>query len=127
MKVDIKAVSTSTTIFPEISSFISLIDCPLHLHSLFIKLTPNINITSRSIHRPSHNNTPLDQLMRILPHNLSVLTRPRLTLISINHKIPWPRIFLPARFIHEREFQARGESSTSSTTKSRSLDFGNKP
>jgi len=127
MEVDIKGVSTATTILPHESLLVSLVDGILHRNSLIIELPSNINITSSRIHRPSNDNTALNQLVRILPHDLPVLARPRLALICIDNQVPWPGIFLPPRLVHETELHATWKACSSPSAQARCLDFTDQP
>src|SRR5579859_2700879 len=127
MEVDIKRVAATTTVLSNKSFLVSLINSILQCNSLIIKLSSNINITSSGIHSPAYDNTSLHQLMWILPHDFSILARPWLTLISIDNQISRPGILLPARFIHKAEFHATREPGSSSSSKSRCLDFTDQP
>lgn len=44
--------------------------------------------TGRSVHSPSSNQTPLNELVRITPHDLSIFARPGLTLVGVDDQVP---------------------------------------
>ena len=62
----------------------------LQIGGLVVEFTPDIDISSTSSHGSSSDKTTLDQLVWIIPHDLSVLACSWLSLISVHHQILRP-------------------------------------
>ena len=65
--------------------------------------------------------------MRILPHNLPILTRPRLALIRVDNQIPRLRIILPALEVHKTPLHPARKPRSTPTSQAAGLDFGDEP
>ena len=77
--------------------------------------------TSTSTHGPASNETALNELVWILPHDLAVLAGARLTLIGIHHEVLGPAI-IPVT-LHEAPLEPRGKPSTTPAPQARLLDL----
>ena len=62
----------------------------LHVASLVVELSPDVDVGCSGSHAASSHQTPLHQLVRIVSHYLSVLAGSRLSLISVHNQITRP-------------------------------------
>lgn len=103
--------------------------------------------TGSGVHGTSSNQTSLDQLVRITPHDFSIFTSSRFSFIGIDNQVSWsggyqqpspphpstsmiynlPAILLPSWLVHETPLQSTRESSTSSSSQSRFLNLVDQP
>jgi hypothetical protein len=84
-------------------------------------------LTRCRIHRPSGDQTPLDQLVRIAPHDLPILARPGLALIRIHDQVPRPLVLFPSGLVHKGPLEARRETGTAAATQAGILDLLDDP
>lgn len=79
------------------------------------------------VHGTSSDQTSLQQLVRVLPHNLTILARAGLALIGIDDEIPWLGILLPVLEVHKTPLHPRREARTATSTQTRRFNLGNDP
>lgn len=79
------------------------------------------------VHGTAGNQTALNELVRVLPHNLTVLASTGLTLIGVDDKISGGVSLLPALGVHERPLHATGETGTTASSETGGLDLRNDP
>ena len=123
--VNIKVVARATCILANQASFVCLIDGNLRVVRFEEKLTTHVNIGGIGTHSTASNKAAFNELVRVMAHNLAVLTGAWLTFIGVNHKVARTRVFFPSRLEHETPFHTRGEASTTSSTNTRCLHLVN--
>src|SRR6202035_4855744 len=104
---------------------IGLIDRGLQMLALPDELAAHIDIAGVSPHREAREQAPLDQKMRIVPHDLAVLAGAGLGLVGIDHEVAGPAV---GRFLrHERPFQPGRETRPAAAAKARGLHLIDDP
>jgi hypothetical protein len=69
-------------------------------------LAADVDVAGMSVHREGGDQAPLDQEMRVMPHDLPVLAGARLRLVGVDHEVMRPSVRLLG---HERPFEAGRE------------------
>lgn len=62
----------------------------LQIGGLIVEFPSDVDVGSPGAHGPASNQAALHQLMRVMAHDLSVLTGSWLPLVSIHHQILGP-------------------------------------
>lgn len=150
VEVNIKVVTRPAGILANQASLVGLVDRVLENGSLVVEFTTDVDVGGRGVHGAARNEAALDELVRVLAHNLTILACSRLTLIGVDNEVSWFGVLIPVLEVHERleevrpyvspancfgtasssrtkehtyPFQTRGETSTTSTPQSRSLNL----
>ena len=120
MKEDVKIVTGTASIFANQSLFVSLVNCNLDIGCFVIELSSNVNVSRTGSHGSTGDEASFDELMRIVTHNLTIFARSWLAFVGIDNKVSGSTIW---RFIHKAPFHATGESSSTTSTQARFLNF----
>lgn len=62
----------------------------LHIGRLVVELSSDVDVRGAGAHGSSGQQAALQQLVRVVTHDLAVFTRARLALIGIHHQVLWP-------------------------------------
>lgn len=92
MNVDVVSKSCPASVIPQETCFVSLVDGTLQMFGLEVEFPANIDIGSVGAHCESGNQTALNELVRIVAHDFSVFTSPRLSFICVDDEIVWAPI-----------------------------------
>lgn len=82
---------------------------------------------STHVHGTASNKTSLNKLVRVLPHDLTVLAGTRLALVSVDNQVSRGGAVLPALGVHEGPLHSTGETSTTASSQTGGLDLGDDP
>ena len=113
MNVDIEIVAAAARILSEESLSVSLINCTLELDLLIPKLTTNVDVGSLCSHTESDNKSTLNELVRVMPKDFSILASTRLGLISVDNEVRGATI---GNLGHERVLESSGETGATTST-----------
>jgi hypothetical protein len=83
--VDIEIVATAACVLSQETLSVGLLDCTLKLVDLIPELTAYVNISGLSAHGETDNQRTLDELVRVVTQNLSVLASTRLRLVRVDN------------------------------------------
>ena len=112
MHVDLEIITRPGRIHADQPRLICLGHRTLECNRLVIVFAANIDVTSRRAHRETGNQAAFDQLMRIMPNDVAVLTRPGLALIRIDDQVTGSTV-RRCRLWHERPLHPGRESGAS--------------
>src|SRR5579863_2279603 len=104
---------------------IGLIDRGLQMLALANELAADIDVAGMRSHRETGEQTPLDQQMRIVPHDLAILAGAGLGLVGIDHEIARAAIFGFLR--HEGPLHAGREAGSAAPAQAGSLHLVDDP
>ncbi len=124
MHEDIEIVAGAACILADEASLVGLVDGHLHIGRLVVELTTNVNVGSAGAHGTSRDQTALDELVRIVTHDLAILARARLALVGIDHQILWSTV---RRLVHEAPLESGREAGATATSQTRGLDLVDDP
>src|SRR5262249_21732654 len=115
-------VETVDVVLADQFGFVSLIDRRLEPLAFSYELTPHINVTGVSPHGEARDQAALDEKVRIVAHDVTILTGTGLRLIGVDHKIMGPVAGLLG---HKRPLEPGREPGAAATAQSRGLDLVN--
>jgi hypothetical protein len=98
----------------------NLTDSNLHVGRLIVKLSSDVNICSPGTHGATGNQTTLNKLVWVVPHDFTILASARFALVSIDDQVFGPSV---GGFVHETPLHSGGETSASSATKTGCFDL----
>jgi hypothetical protein len=124
VNIYVKVESGTAGVLANETVLVSLLNCALQDGGLVVELTTDVDVCRGTIHGTAGNHTSLDELVRVLAHNLSVLARSWLTLIGVDNQVPWLVVLLPSLWVHERPLETRGETGSTAASQSGLLDLG---
>ena len=145
MDKDVEVVAGAAGVFANEALLVGFLDSTLEDGGFVVELAANVDVCRCAlsylsmyhsspilyicthVHCSPSDQTSLNQLMWILPHNLTVLACAWLALISIHHKISGLSILLPILEVHETPLHAGRETSATSSSQTGSLDLGDQP
>ncbi|WPK23735.1 hypothetical protein PUMCH_000980 [Australozyma saopauloensis] len=125
--VDIKVVTGATSVLTNQASLVSLVDGLLQHNGFVIELTTDVNVGGSSVHTSTSQQTALNQLVRVLSDDLTILTGTRLTLIGINDQVTRTWVLVPSWRVHERPLETRWETSASTASQAGFLHLVDDP
>lgn len=145
--VNVEVVAGAASVLADETGLVCLLDSALEDSSLVVELATDVDVRggalmkrvlaagniclsaslSTYVHGASGDQTALNELVGILPHNLTVLAGTRLTLVGVDDQVSGGVALLPTLGVHEGPLHATGETSTTTTTKTRGLDLRNDP
>src|SRR5262249_11649574 len=99
--------------------FVGLIDCGLEHFALADELAADIDVANMRAHRERGDKASLHQRLWIVPHDVPVLAGAGLGLISVDHEIRGPSLYL---LRHEGPLQAGGKPGAAATAQAGLLD-----
>ena len=59
----------------------------MHVAGLVVELAPDINVSGPGAHCTAGHEATLDQLVRVVTHDFTVLARARLAFVSVHHEV----------------------------------------
>ena len=87
--------------------------------TLRYELTTNIDVTNLCTHREGRDQTTLNEVLRIMTHDVAVFAGARFGFVCVHDQIMWALFHL---LRHERPFKAGREPSPTAPTQARLLD-----
>lgn len=87
MNVDIKVIATSTCVLSDQSLSIGFLDCSFELKSFEPELSSDVNVCSLCSHGKTNDESSLDEFVRVMSQNFSILAGTWLGLISVDNQI----------------------------------------
>lgn len=99
--VNVVVVAGSAGVLTDLTGLVGFVDGALEDGGFMVEFTTNVDIGSVGVHRSSNNQTPLDQLLRVFPHNLSVLASSGFTLVGVHDQVTGSGVLIPVFEIHE--------------------------
>ena len=99
--VDVVVVARSAGVLTDLTGLVGFVDGALEDGCFVVEFTANVNVGSVGVHRSSDDQTPLDQLLRVFPHDLSVLAGSGFTLVGVHDQVTGAGILLPVFEVHE--------------------------
>ncbi len=87
MHIDVKVIATTTCIFANESLLVGFINSLLQLVGFVPELPSDIDVASFSFHAEAYNESSLDQFVRVVSQDFSILAGARFRLISIDNKV----------------------------------------
>lgn len=121
MEVDVEVVARAAGVLTDKTSLVSFLDGALKDSGLVVELTTDVDVRSSAlerslsvvlpirvlqdsstyVHGASSNQAALEELVRVLPHDLAILASTRLTLIGVDNQVSRGVALLPALGVHE--------------------------
>jgi len=127
VQVNIEIVTGFTGVLSDQAGGVSLVDGSLKNSSLLDEFTTDVDVGSGRVHGSARDEASLDELVWVLSHNLTVLAGSGLTLIGVDDEVTGLVVLVPVLEVHERPFETRGETSTTSSSETRGLDLADDP
>ena len=124
MNINIEIIATAASILSEETLFVCLIDSTLKLNLFVPELTTDVDVSSLSSHTETNNKSTLNEFVRIMSQNFSILAGTWLGLITVDDEVGRTTI---GNLGHEGVFKSGGETSTTTTAQTRLLDLVNNP
>ena len=87
----------------------------------------NSKQSSTHVHGTASNKTSLNQLVRVLPHDFTILASTGLALVGVDDQVSRGGTVLPALGVHERPLHSTRETSTAASSQTGGLDLGDDP
>ncbi len=87
MQIHLEIVSTATSVLPDQSLLVSLVDCLLNVSSLLVELSSDVDVGGGSVHGSTGNETSFDQFMGISSHDFSIFAGTGFTFVCVNDKV----------------------------------------
>ena len=106
-------------VFADQLRLIGLIDRRLQALALAHEFAANIDVAGMRAHREAGDQAALNQMLRIVAHNVAILAGAGLRFIGIDHKVMRPLLHL---FRHEGPFQAGRKTRAAASSQSGFLD-----
>merc|ERR1719494_911081 len=122
--VHVEIISRSTSILPDQTVLVSLVDGELHVRCFIIELSPDIDVCCSCSHSSTCHQAAFYKLVRVVSHDLTIFACTRFSFISVYNQVFWSTI---RWFVHKTPFQTTGETCTTSSPESRCFDFGEDP
>ena len=121
MEVDVEVVARATGVLTDKTSLVSFLNGALEDSGLVVELTADVDVRSSAlnnccqsrflvrvlqyfqtyVHGASCDQASLEELVWVLPHDLTILASTRLTLIGVDNQVPGGVALLPALGVHE--------------------------
>mmetsp|Transcript_13526 Transcript_13526/g.36624 ORF Transcript_13526/g.36624 Transcript_13526/m.36624 type:complete len:318 (-) Transcript_13526:32-985(-) len=120
VKVNVRAAR----VLAQLAGSICLLNCPLQIQALLHVLPPDVDVAGPGTHGCTCDHGALNELMRLIADDLTVLACSRLRLISIHHDVGWPTI---RDLGHEAVLEARVEPCATSTSQPRLFNLVDEP
>ena len=124
MHEHVEVVAGAARVLADQAGLVGLIDGQLHVGRLVVELAAYVNVGSASAHRSAGDQTALDELVRIVTHDLAVLARARLALIGIYDQVLGPAV---RRLVHEAPLETAGKAGAAAATQARDLHLVDDP
>jgi len=124
MDVEIEVPAGARRVLAEKARRIGLVHRALQRFALADELAAHIDVAGVRIHREGSDETALDELLRIVPHDLAVFAGAGLGLVGVDDEI----MRTPARILrHEGPLEARREAGATAAAQTRLLHFVDDP
>lgn len=127
VNVNIEIVAGSAGVLANEAVGVGLVDGSLEDGGLLDEFTSDVDVGGGRVHGSAGDEASLDELVWVLSHDLAVLASSGLTLIGVDDEVTGLVVLVPVLEVHERPFQTRGETSTTSSSQTRGLDLANDP
>lgn len=121
MEVDVEVVAGAAGVLTDKTSLVSFLNGALKDSGLVVELTTDVDVCSSAlkqlllavldsrilqcssthVHGASGNQTSLEQLVWVLPHDLAILASTWLTLIGVDNQVSGGVALLPTLGVHE--------------------------
>ncbi len=104
---------------------VGLLDRGLHDLALTHVFAADVDVAGVGLHREAGDQAPLDEQVRVMPHDLAVLAGARLGLVGVDHQVvgtPFPHLLG-----HERPLQAGREACAAAAAQARGLGVVDDP
>lgn len=124
MHEDVKIVARTARVLANETRFVGLVDGELHIRRLVVELATDVDIGSSSAHGTSSDETTLDELVRIVTHDLAVFARAWLALVRVYHQILGSTV---RRLVHEAPLETRRKAGTAASSQARRLHLVDYP
>eukprot|EP01139_Manchomonas_bermudensis_P011216 Amastigsp_a342364_35.p2 type:complete len:301 gc:universal Amastigsp_a342364_35:929-27(-) len=122
--VDVERVARAARVLSQEPRLVRLGNGAVERLGLAIELAAHVDVRGLGAHRKARNETPLDELVRVMTHDLAVLARPGLALVGVDDKVLGAPV---VGLQHERPLEPGGEPSTATATEPRLLDLVEEP
>ena len=123
VNVDVEVVSGTTGVLSDETSLVGLLNGTLENGGLVVEFTTDVNVGGSAVHGTTSDQTSLEQLVGVLAHNFTVLAGSGLTLIGVDDQVAGLGVLVPVLEVHEGPLHTRGETSSTTATETRGLDF----
>lgn len=81
----VEVVASSAGVLADQACLVGFVDGPLEDGSFVVEFTADVDVGGVSVHGTADNQATLDQLLRVLSHNLTILASSGFTLIGVNN------------------------------------------
>ncbi|GMT31566.1 hypothetical protein PFISCL1PPCAC_22863, partial [Pristionchus fissidentatus] len=113
---DVEVVASSEAVLAEETRLQSLVDGLLENDGFVVELSTDVDVGSTSAHCHSSDEAALNELVRVVSHDLAILARSRLSLVSVNYEVLRTAI---EGLLHESPLHSGRETGSSATAQSR--------
>ena len=120
----VKVVAGAARIFADEARLVGLVDGHLHVGRLVVEFASNVNVGGSGAHGTASNEAALDELVRIVSHDLAILAGARLAFVSVYDQIFGPTV---GRLVHEAPLEAAGKAGAASASQARRFHFIDDP
>merc|ERR1719322_2035930 len=101
---DVKVVAGPAGVLSEETLCVRLLNGHLQVRRLVVEFATHVDVGRARAHRSAGDEASLNQLVRVVPHDLPVLARAGLTLVGVDHEVLWPPV---VRLVHEAPLEPR--------------------
>jgi hypothetical protein len=121
VEVDVEVIAGAAGVLTDKTSLVSFLNGALKDSGLVVELTTDVDVCSSAlkqlllvvlpsrvsqysstyVHGASSDQASLEELVWVLPHNLTILASTRLTLIGVDNQVSGGVALLPALGVHE--------------------------
>merc|ERR1719209_143157 len=120
----VKVITGAAGVGPKEAGIIGLLDSLLQVGGLIVELSSDVDVASPGAHGSTSNEAALNQGVRVVTHDLTILASSRLTFVSIDHQVFRATI---VGLVHEAPLETAGESSSTPPSQATGLNLVNDP
>mmetsp|Transcript_9730 Transcript_9730/g.39603 ORF Transcript_9730/g.39603 Transcript_9730/m.39603 type:complete len:528 (-) Transcript_9730:20-1603(-) len=124
VQVDVVVVARPARVLAEQARRVGLVDRLVEDDGLVEVLAADVDVARARAHREPREQRALDELVRVLAHDLAVLARPGLRLVGVDHQKRRPPV---RRLGHERPLEPRRKARAAAAAQPRVLDLLHDP
>eukprot|EP00227_Mantoniella_beaufortii_P011202 CAMPEP_0197590548 /NCGR_PEP_ID=MMETSP1326-20131121/11475_1 /TAXON_ID=1155430 /ORGANISM="Genus nov. species nov., Strain RCC2288" /LENGTH=441 /DNA_ID=CAMNT_0043155651 /DNA_START=195 /DNA_END=1517 /DNA_ORIENTATION=- len=122
--VDVEVDAAPARVLAQEPRGVRLVACPLQGEALVDVLPADVDVARARAHGGARDQAPLDQLVRVVPHDFAVLARAGLGLVGVDDQVGRTAV----RYLwHEGPLEAGGEAGAAAPAQARRLDFVDDP
>ena len=99
--VDVEVVAAAAGVLADEAVLVCLLDRALEHGRLVVELAPDVDVGGGGVHGAADDEAALDELVRVLAHDLAVLAGSGLALVGVDDEVAGFGVFVPVFEVHE--------------------------